>query len=195
IGVDALKTGMLSTSKVVRVVAASLQEHAVSQVVVDPVFVAKSGDRLLKEEAIGALVNELFPLALIITPNLHEAGALLGVTVDDLDSMKRAAEELRSMGPRFVLVKGGHLDGTATDVLFDGESFELFSRPKIHTGDTHGTGCTLSAAITAQLAKGIELRQAVSDAKDFVTGAIADALRIGQGHGPTNHGWNLKRND
>lgn len=191
IGVDAAKTGMLSSAPIIEAVADAVETHRLD-LVVDPVFVSKHRDRLLAEEAVDALKTRLLPLARIITPNLFEAGSLLGREVETLDDMKRAAEDLLAFGPGAVLVKGGHLPGTdAVDVLFDGDGTEEISGPRYDTEDTHGTGCALSAAITARLAHGDELNEAVRFAKSFVSGAIEHSLRLGKGYGPVNPAWNL----
>ena len=191
IGVDAAKTGMLASAPIVEAVAAAVRKHAL-KVVVDPVFVSKHRDRLLAEDAVEALKRELFPLAQVITPNLFEAGALIGREVSTLDDMKAAAEELAALGARSVLVKGGHLDADeAIDVFFDGTEIRELSGPRYDTQDTHGTGCALSAAIAARLAHGDEVSDAVRFAKDFISGAIKRGIRIGKGYGPVNPGWRL----
>ena len=189
IGIDAAKTGMLATSEIVSSVAEAVVEFDIPNLVVDPVFVSKNRDRLLEPDAVEALINKLFPLAEVITPNLPEAEALLGERVSDLEGMRRAASALKEMGPRYVLVKGGHLEGDAVDLLYDGDEFLELSAERVETPHTHGTGCTLSAAIAAYLAKGEGLPGAVRSAKVFVTGAIRYGLAIGEGHGPANPGW------
>ena len=186
IGVDAAKTGMLSNSDIIKVVSERISHYEI-KVVVDPVMVAKSGDLLLKEEARDALINELLPLAFVVTPNLSEAEVIAGFSVKSIDDMKRAAEEILSLGPENVLVKGGHLEGAAVDILFDGHSFSQFSSERIETKNTHGTGCTYSAAIASGIAKGKSLKLAISEAKSFVTEAIRHSLDIGRGKGPLNH--------
>lgn len=192
IGVDAAKTGMLATPGIVEAAAKALEANEIRTVVVDPVSVSKHRDRLLSEDAIDALRSTLIPLATLITPNLFEAGLLLGREVESLDDMKRAAEDLLSLGPGAVLVKGGHLAGErAIDVLLDGAGMNEIDGPRYDTEDTHGTGCALSAAITAGLAHGDPLADAVHFAKEFVAGAIANGLRIGSGYGPVNPGWRL----
>lgn len=189
--VRAAKTGMLASAGIVDAVAETLQRYAI-RTVVDPVFVSKHRNRLLAEDAVGALKNDLFPVAEIVTPNLYEAGALLDREVETLDDMKKAAEALHALGPRAVLVKGGHLGAEdAIDVYFDGDEMVEISGPRFDTEDTHGTGCALSAAITAHLARGDDRRQAVEGAKRFITGAIKRSLRLGKGFGPVNPGWDL----
>ena len=190
IGVDAAKTGMLASAEIVSAVAASIREHAIERLVVDPVFVSKHRNRLLAEDAVEALRTELFPLATLITPNLYEASALLGYEVTTLDDMRRAAPQLHAFGPRGVLVKGGHLDEeSAIDVFFDGDQIQELDGPRYDTEDTHGTGCALSAAICAGLAHGRDLATATREGKEFVAGAIRRPLRLGKGYGPVNPGW------
>lgn len=192
IGVDAAKTGMLASPAIVEAVAEAVEANRIDTLVVDPVFVSKHRDKLLADDAVDALKNSLFPLASVITPNLYEAGALLGREVGTLEGMKDAARALHDFGPRAVLVKGGHLPGDrATDVLYDGSDMIELDGPRFDTEDTHGTGCAISAAITARLAHGDELAGAVRAAKEFVSGAIERSLRIGKGYGPVNPGWNL----
>ena len=195
IGIDAAKTGMLATAAIVEAVAGAVRAHNIANLVVDPVAISKHGDRLMSEDALDAYRTALFPVATIITPNLHETGALLGREVCTLDDAEAAARDLAGFGPRAVLVKGGHLEdelGEAVDVLFmDGELTRV-SGPRFDTEDTHGTGCALSAAIAARLAHGDGLEAAVTYAKKFVAGAIEHGLRIGKGFGPVNPGWRLE---
>jgi hydroxymethylpyrimidine/phosphomethylpyrimidine kinase len=189
--IAAVKIGMLSQPAVIEAVAAGLDRHRARQVVLDPVMVAASGDRLLNPAAMAALVGLLLPRALVITPNMPEAAALLDEPIaSDEAGMRRQAEALLKLGARAVLLKGGHGDGPAsTDVLVTPDGERLFSAPRIPSRNSHGTGCTLSSAITAGLAKGLPLDEAVAAAKAYVTAAIAaaDRLRVGQGHGPTHH--------
>ena len=192
IGVDAAKTGMLSSAPIIEAVADAIESHSISRLVVDPVFVSKHGSSLLAEDAVDALTKRMFPLATVVTPNLHEAGAIVGDEVTSLEGMRAAARALHSLGPRAVLVKGGHLgDDEAIDVLFDGADFVELRGPRYETKDTHGTGCALSAAICARLAHGDDLLDAVRAAKDFISGAIRRSLRLGHGFGPVNPAWNL----
>ncbi|MGD9496817.1 MAG: bifunctional hydroxymethylpyrimidine kinase/phosphomethylpyrimidine kinase [Armatimonadota bacterium] len=189
IGCDAAKTGMLGSAEVVAAVAERLAHHGVRDVVVDPVMVAKSGDRLLSDDACTAVVERLLPVARIVTPNLPEAAALLGREVAP-DEMAEAARELCALGAGAAVVKGGHAGGErAVDVLYDAASDTLtsFSAPRIDTGNTHGTGCTFASAIAAFLARGWRLEAAVGWAKRFVTEAIRRGLPLGAGHGPTDH--------
>jgi hydroxymethylpyrimidine/phosphomethylpyrimidine kinase len=187
IGVDAVKTGMLANAEIIAVIAAKVKEHDLPNFVVDPVMVAKSGDPLLREDARDALIGRLLPLAVVVTPNLHEARVLTGLTIENIDDMKKAATAIHELGARHVVVKGGHLPGESIDVLFDGQEFTLFRSPRIETKNTHGTGCTFASAIAAGLARGQRVVQAVAEAKEFITVALRHSLDIGHGHGPTHH--------
>lgn len=183
-----LKSGMLATAELVAAVAEAIQDHGLSNYVLDPVMVATSGDRLLDADAEGAVARLLVPLATLVTPNLHEAGILTGGSVSTLDEMRQAARELVGMGAKAVLVKGGHLaSGEAVDLLWDGVEERTWRRERIETRHTHGTGCTLSAAAAAALARGFALPEAVALAVDFVARAIETAPGLGAGHGPVNH--------
>jgi hydroxymethylpyrimidine kinase/phosphomethylpyrimidine kinase len=186
IGADAAKTGMLATPEIVATVAEELKRFKVEIVVVDPVMVAKSGDPLLSKEARGTLKEKLLPLAFLVTPNLLEASELCGFPVQDIEEMKESARVIHRLGPRHVLIKGGHLEKEAVDLLFDGERFEHFDAPRLSSRNTHGTGCTYSAALATLLAQGLSVYEAVREAKQFITRAIAFGLEIGSGHGPTN---------
>ncbi|MEA2452226.1 MAG: hydroxymethylpyrimidine/phosphomethylpyrimidine kinase [Actinomycetota bacterium] len=192
LGVDAAKTGMLATAAIVHAVAGAVRAQNISPLVVDPVSISKHGDRLMADDALDAYRTDLFPLATVITPNLHEAGAFLDRQVKTLADAETAAHDLARLGPRAVLVKGGHLEDRpdeAVDVLvIDGRLVHI-SGPRFDTEDTHGTGCALSAAIAARLACGDELQDAVLYAKDFIAGAIEHGLRVGKGYGPVNPGW------
>ncbi len=187
IGIDAAKTGMLSTSEIIRVVAGKIRQYGIRKLVVDPVMVAKGGVSLIREEAKKTLVAELIPLACVLTPNIPEAEVLSGIRIVSLDDMRKAAKIIYGMGARHVVVKGGHLPGDAVDLLYNGEDYREFSSPRIATEDTHGTGCTYSAAIAAGLAFGRDVTEAVAEAKRYITMAVRHAWRLGQGHGPTNH--------
>lgn len=191
IGVDAAKTGMLSSAAIIDAVAKAVEVHGIKHLVVDPVFVSKHRDHLLAPEAVSALAERLLPLAQVLTPNLYEAESLVGEgEIASLEDMREAAKALHALGPRYVLIKGGHLPGdTAIDLLFDGSDFTELSGPRFETQDTHGTGCALSAAIAARLAHGDDAPRAIRSAKDFVSGAIRHGLRIGKGYGPVNPGW------
>jgi hydroxymethylpyrimidine/phosphomethylpyrimidine kinase len=195
IGVDALKTGMLATADIVVAVAEAVRRHRLGPLVVDPVMVAKSGDPLLAPEAREAVRRWLLPLATVVTPNIPEAAALLGVDPQALqgaEARRDAARALHALGPRWVVVKGGHLAGEATDLAFDGTSFLELRRPRLETRSTHGTGCTFSAAIAAYLARGMDVPAALEGAKEFIHWAIAHGLPLGGGHGPTNHFYHLR---
>jgi hydroxymethylpyrimidine/phosphomethylpyrimidine kinase len=191
IGAHAWKTGMLSNAEIVGVVAERARFYRVERLVVDPVMVAKGGDALLRPEARDALIEELLPLAYVVTPNHHEAQVLTGLEIHDVEDMRRAAEAIYQMGPRHVVVKGGHLPQSeaAIDVLYDGASFATFVAPRVDTPNTHGTGCTYASSIAAELAKGLPVREAVRIAKAYLTAAIEAAvdMGIGHGHGPLNH--------
>ncbi|MCS7172614.1 MAG: bifunctional hydroxymethylpyrimidine kinase/phosphomethylpyrimidine kinase [Armatimonadetes bacterium] len=186
IGVDAAKTGMLSSTAIIEVVADRIRAHRMTRLVVDPVMVAKSGAPLLRPEAQEALRTRLLPLALVVTPNLPEAQVLTGQEIRDLGEMKEAARRIADLGPRFVLLKGGHLPGHPVDVLYDGEECSELAAARIPTKHTHGTGCVLSAAIAAYLSRGLEPREAIREGKAFVTRAIEAALPLGKGFGPCN---------
>jgi hydroxymethylpyrimidine/phosphomethylpyrimidine kinase len=196
IGVDAAKTGMLSSSEIVEAVAGAIEEGGVPNVVVDPVFVSKHGHSLLRDDAVEALRSRIVPLATLVTPNLPEAAGLVGFEVGDRDGMPKAAEAILALGARAVLVKGGHLDsGPADDLFADGDRTAWLSGERVDTTNTHGTGCVLSAAIAAYLARGDDLLDAVRKGKDFVTQAIRHSLAIGAGIGPVSPGWELLRRD
>ena len=191
--VSAVKTGMLSSAEIVKVVAKLLKPQNVTNLVVDPVMIAKSGHRLLKPDAVEALMHELIPLALVVTPNIHEAQQLSGIEIKTLTDARRAAKIIHRLGCRHVLIKGGHLlEDRATDLLYDGRFFELFKSEFIDTPHTHGTGCTFASAIAAHLALGKPLTQAITAAKAYLTEAIRHGLSIGHGKGPTHHFYFLK---
>ena len=184
----AAKTGALGSQELIEAVAASVEEHAVPNLVVDPVMISKHGDPLLPRGAVDALQRRLFPRAALVTPNLHEAAELLGRPVESEGQMRDAALYVHDLGAAAVLVKGGQLPGEeAVDLFYDGAAFTRLSAPRIDTSHTHGTGCTYSAAITALLARGETLADAVRHAKDFISRAIASAPGLGHGHGPVDH--------
>ena len=192
IGADAVKVGMLATAAIVEAVAAAIAELDLPHVVVDPVMVAKGGDRLLEADAVAAIRAELLPRAHIVTPNIPEAEVLSGLTIRSIDDMRAAGDRILALGPRVVLVKGGHLDGPASvDVACTGHgTFELRTA-RIDTRHTHGTGCTLSSAIAANLALGLDDRTALTRAREYLDGAIRHAPGIGRGHGPLGHFWRI----
>ncbi len=194
IGADAWKTGMLSNAAIIQVVAEKAREYGVERLVVDPVMVAKSGDPLLRPEARDALINALLPLALVVTPNHHEAQVLTGMTIRTRADAREAARAIHALGPRWVVVKGGHLPeaedlGVAVDVVYDGERFYELWVPRVETKNTHGTGCTFASAIAAELAKGRSPLEAIRTAKAYLFLALREAanLSLGRGHGPLNH--------
>lgn len=192
LGADAAKTGMLSNAAIIEAVAGSLQRHPVEKLVVDPVMVAKSGDALLRPEAQEALCTRLIPLAYMITPNIPEAEAMTGLSIESEVEVRRAGDALLARGPRYVLIKGGHLAGNeSVDYLCGREEYMTFPAPRLDTPNTHGTGCTLSSAIACYLAMGCGAQEAVGRAKAYLTGAIRHALPLGSGHGPLGHGWCL----
>ncbi len=194
IGADAAKTGMLASAAIVDAVADAVSEVGLPNLVVDPVFVSKHGNALLAPEAVGALRARILPLATLVTPNLPEAAGLAGVHVASRDDMRRAADVLLEVGARAVLIKGGHLEDNgdqAADLFADGARQEWLIAERLDTPNTHGTGCTLSAAIAARLAGGAELLEAVHAGKSFVTEAIRHALPLGRGIGPVDQLWSI----
>ena len=182
----AAKTGALGDEKIVRMIA-RLAEEFNFPLVVDPVMISKHGHALLTEPARRAMADSLLPRAYLVTPNLHEAAGLAGFPVRDIESMERAAEKIISLGARGALIKGGHLEGDAVDLLRFGNETILLTSPRVETRHTHGTGCVFSACITAELAKGSLIKEAVAAAKEYITRAIASAPGLGQGSGPVNH--------
>lgn len=186
IGCDAVKTGMLSSTAIIDAVAAAISDHKLGPVVVDPVMIAKSGAPLLKPDAIEAFKTKLLPLAVVLTPNLHEAGALTGREIKTLAQMKEVARVIRDLGPENVVVKGGHLENIAADILYNGDEFIEFRAERIDTRNTHGTGCIFASAIAANLAHKKTVRESVTAAKQFITAAIRAGLAIGKGYGPAN---------
>ena len=187
IGVNAVKTGMLSSSAIVETVARELRRHGIENLVVDPVMVAKSGDSLLRQEAVESLRTRLVPLAALVTPNIPEAETLTGLTISTGEDVREAARQIVALGARAVVVKGGHLAGPATDLLYDGNEFNEFTSERFNTVNTHGTGCTFASAAAAGLAQGKSLLDAVAQAKAYVTEAIRHSYPLGNGHGPVHH--------
>ena len=186
-GADAVKLGMLSNAGIIRAVAGRLRAHGQTGIVLDPVMIAKSGAPLLQPDARAALVEAVLPLAEVVTPNLHEASVLAGLPVASEADMEEAARRIHAQGPRHVLVKGGHLKESATDILFDGRGFTRFPAPRLDSNNTHGTGCTYSAAIAAGLALGAPLAGAIGEAKAYVTAAIREGFPAGRGVGVLRH--------
>ena len=189
---DAVKTGMLASVAIIEVVVAKVKEHGLPHLVVDPVMVSKSGARLLAEDAVHALRSTLLPLAEVLTPNIPEAEALLGTRLGSDDDVRKAAVDIQSMGPRSVVIKGGHRSGEkVVDILFDGEHTYAYSGARVQTENTHGTGCTFASAIAAQLALGQKAPDAVRHAREYLQGALEHAYAVGHGHGPVHHFWKL----
>jgi hydroxymethylpyrimidine/phosphomethylpyrimidine kinase len=194
LGVDAAKTGMLSSPDTVEGVAAAIRRHRLPNLVVDPVMIAKSGARLLRDEAVEALRIHLLPLAAVVTPNLPEASVLSGNPVDDDRSILEAARRILDLGPACVVIKGGHASGPQSiDLFYDGSVVERIAGERLATSSTHGTGCTLSAAITAYLALGRPRLEAVSRAREYLTAALRAAPGLGRGAGPVDHFHTLRR--
>ena len=195
---DAVKTGMVSSSALIKVISDSIKEYGLKNIVVDPVMVATSGAKLITDEAIETLKKELLPLATVITPNIPEAEVLFGSKITSEADMEKAAKEISKNFGCAVLLKGGHSLNDANDYLYDdkgtGDAKEgiWFYGKKINNPNTHGTGCTLSSAIAANLAKGLSLSDAVKNAKDYISGALEAMLDLGKGSGPLAHNWNLK---
>ena len=191
IGVQAVKTGMLASPVLVETVAELLADVP-APVVVDPVSVSKHGDALLAEEALDVMRTRLLPVATVVTPNLFEVRQLTGVEVRDPEDMRKAAEALLGLGPDWVLVKGGHLEGAAADLLYDGRREHWYRAERHDNRHTHGTGCTLASAIASQLALGRDVVRAVAAAKEYVTGAIRGGFPLGAGIGPVDHAWRMR---
>lgn len=191
--ISAAKTGMLFSAEIVRAVAGKLKAYDVKNLVVDPVMISKGGAVLLQDAAIEVIKTSLFPMALVVTPNVYEAQRLSGVEVRTIADAKKAARIILEMGPKAVVVKGGHLEeAPGTDLLLSGKSFTTLRGEFYKTNNTHGTGCTFSSAIAAQLARGRGLIQAVRNAKRYTGAAIRHSLSVGRGHGPTHHFYALK---
>jgi hydroxymethylpyrimidine/phosphomethylpyrimidine kinase len=191
--IEALKTGMIANAAIIEVVAAKIREYRLRHFVVDPVMVAKSGDVLLRKNAINSLRSRLLPLATVVTPNLPETEELTGVKLKNDKTIRDAAKKILDMGAQSVVIKGGHRRGPAVDIFYDGKKFLPLKSPRIKTRHTHGTGCTFSAAITAYLAQGLDLERAVVLSKRYITQAIKKAYPIGSGHGPVHHFYGLWR--
>ena len=187
IGIDAAKIGMLGSAAIVQVVAGRVRHHRIKRLVVDPVMIAESGARLLQQDAEETLRKKMLPLALLVTPNMYEAAALTGIEVETPDDMREAARRIADMGPRWVLVKGGHLSGDPVDLLFDGTEFIELARPRVPTRNTHGTGCTYASAIATFLGHGCSVPDATARGRDAVQAALEHSLRLGHGRGPLDH--------
>lgn len=191
IEVDGVKVGMLSTPDCMKAVAAKLQQYKPQNIVIDPVMYAKNGCPLMEPTAVDTLIETIIPLADVLTPNIPEAEKITDMQISTVADMEAAAQKIHAMGCKAVVVKGGHHIGNAVDVLFDGDKFYHFETARIDTKNTHGTGCTFSSAITSNLAKGMNVQEAVEQAKAYVTMAIEHSLAIGKGCGPTNHFYHL----
>lgn len=191
IRVDAIKIGMVSRPETIEIIAHTLKKFSLPPLVIDPVMISKSGYDLLQPEAKKALIEVLLPMATLITPNLPEAEVILGYKIDTLSLMEKAAKELHALGCKYVLVKGGHLVDDATDVLYDGNELYRLSAKRLETINTHGTGCTLSSSIAANLAKGLHVKEAVEEAKAYITEAIEHGFVLGKGVGPVHHFYRL----
>jgi hydroxymethylpyrimidine/phosphomethylpyrimidine kinase len=189
IGVNGVKTGMVSNKEIIEIIVDRIKKYGIEQLVVDPVMVAKSGDRLLQKDAETSLIKDLLPVTFLITPNVHEGEIISSTKIENIEDARRAAEIIQGKGPDYVLLKGGHLlEEEAVDILFDGNAYNYFKAERIDTANTHGTGCTFSAAITACLSKGMNVYSAIEAAKDYITRAIKNAPdNIGKGNGPLYH--------
>jgi hydroxymethylpyrimidine/phosphomethylpyrimidine kinase len=190
IDIHAVKTGMLASAAIVEVVAASIARWRLGHLVVDPVMIAKSGDRLIAADAVGHLKDRLLPLATLVTPNRPEAEVLAEMTIDTLDDARAAARRIHGLGPAAVVIKGGHFEGERlVNLLYDGAVFHELTTTRIQSRHTHGTGCTFASAIAAWLARGHGVADAVAQATEYVAGAVREGLAIGHGHGPLDHFW------
>lgn len=194
LGADAVKTGMLFSSDIIEAVSNKIKQFKWQNVVVDPVMIAKGGASLLQKEAVNAMRQHLVPLAMIITPNIPEAEVLAVMSIQNLEDRKEAARRLHRLGAKNVIIKGGHDSGSEDllDLLYNGEEFFYLTSKRIQTKNSHGTGCTFAAALTAEIAKGKTIKEAFQEAKNFIQAAIEDDLQIGNGHGPTNH-WAFQK--
>ncbi|WP_080845996.1 bifunctional hydroxymethylpyrimidine kinase/phosphomethylpyrimidine kinase [Cytobacillus gottheilii] len=193
ISVDAVKIGMLSSTATIKIVAEGLQQYAPAHIVLDPVMVSKGGHHLLREEAVEGLIQYMLPQATLITPNIPEAEVILGFQITSKDLMEKACVEITALGAKSVLLKGGHMQGDPDDLFYDGTDFHWINGKRIDTKNTHGTGCTLSSAIAANLARGLDMLEAVKRGKSYIHTAIQHSLDIGNGHGPTHHFYDLYR--
>lgn len=191
IGADAVKIGMLANTACMKAVVCKLRQYLPKNIVIDPVMIAKNGAALMSPDAVDTFIRDVLPLADLLTPNIPEAEAIIGSKINTPEDMERAAMKIQKMGAKNVLVKGGHAAGDALDILYDGNSFYRFSTKRIPTKNTHGTGCTYSSAIAANLALEYPMQEAVKRAKGYVTTAILHALPIGKGWGPTHHFYDL----
>ncbi|WP_234122398.1 bifunctional hydroxymethylpyrimidine kinase/phosphomethylpyrimidine kinase [Clostridium hydrogenum] len=191
IEVDAIKIGMISEIEGIKKVAEKLKKYKPQNIVLDPVMVSKSGYSLMNPNSVETLIKELIPIVSVVTPNIPEAEIIAKIKIENISDMEMAAKIIYGMGPKNVLIKGGHLTGAAIDVLYDGEEFVYLENERIDTKNTHGTGCTLSSSIASNLALGMNIKEAVGNAKKYITTAIKHSLPIGHGSGPTNHFYEL----
>ncbi|MGL6106235.1 bifunctional hydroxymethylpyrimidine kinase/phosphomethylpyrimidine kinase [Romboutsia sp.] len=189
----ALKIGMVSSENIIREIANTLKKYNPEYLVVDPVMISKSGYSLLQPEAKKSLIEELIPMAYIITPNVPEAEEITGITINNLEDMKAVGKKILALGPKYVLMKGGHLEGDAVDVLIGENTFEIFKGERLDRKNTHGTGCTLSSSITSHLALGYDIVEAVKLSKEYITEAIRNSFDIGHGVGPVHHFYKLEK--
>ncbi|WP_313757414.1 bifunctional hydroxymethylpyrimidine kinase/phosphomethylpyrimidine kinase [Tissierella sp.] len=189
--VDATKIGMVSKTETIKTIADTLNKYKINNLVVDPVMVSKSGFHLLQPDAKEALINHLFPITTVVTPNIPEAEVITGLEIQNLNDVEKAAKIIYKMGPRYVLVKGGHMEGEALDILYDGQKFTHYNSPRINRKNTHGTGCTLSSAIASNLGKGLSVTESIAKAKAYITLAIENSFPIGKGVGPVHHFYEL----
>ena len=191
IGTDAIKTGMLANQEIIDAVVSTLSKYDLPKLVVDPVMISSTGSRLITEDAVESLRTKLLPIADVITPNISEAEALLGTTIETMDELRQSARLIMKLGPKAVVITGGFQSGPATDLVYDGTEYKAFTGSRINTNSTHGTGCTFAAALAVSLAEEIDLFEAVSKAKSFVQLAIRKAYSVGSGKGPVDHFHNL----
>ena len=188
---DAVKIGMVSSSKIIDAIAKKLEKYKAENIVVDPVMVSTSGSKLLSDEAMNALITKLLPLGTVITPNIAEAETLCGFKINSENEMIKSAEKISELTSSAILIKGGHFGEDANDLLYKKGEISWFKTKRIDNPNTHGTGCTLSSAIACNLAKGYNLQESIQNAKNYIIGALADKLNLGQGSGPLNHMYNL----
>lgn len=189
---DAVKIGMVSSSKIIKVIVEKLKKYNAESIVVDPVMVATSGSQLLEKEAMSTLINELLPMGNVITPNIPEAEILCGFKINEQDDMLRAAKKIATSIKGGVLIKGGHFSNTADDLLYIDGKEVWYKQEKIYNENTHGTGCTLSSAIACNLADGYSIEDSIRNAKTYITGALKAGLNLGKGSGPLEHNYNIK---
>ena len=194
IEVDAVKIGMLGDKDTMQAVSDKLKEYKPKHIVIDPVMYAKNGCPLMDPNCIEKLINDIIPLATVLTPNIPEAEKISNTTIKNIKDMENGAIIINKLGCKNVLIKGGHLIDDATDVLYDGKEFTYFKSDRVNTKNTHGTGCTLSSSIASNLALGNDIKTAISKSKNYITTAIKHSLSIGKGHGPTNHFYELYKN-